>query len=288
MKYAYYPGCTMKTSYPHVEKSILRLAEYLGIELEEIEDWNCCGAAEVVNINEEASLLLPARVLALAARISDKVLVPCTECLYNLRRTVYFFEKHPEVREKITGVLAAKGLEWKPLHILHPVDMVVRDIGLEKIKELGKQRLRGLKVVPYYGCLLYRPWGDDHPLAPTTMDRIFEALGAEIIDYPLKTKCCGAALTAAGDERGLFLTYQLLREAKRREADVIVVPCTICQFNLEAFQDKIRGKWGMDVSIPVLYFTQLLGLGLGLPEEELGLDKLLVPFKMPEKGGGKK
>ncbi|MDK2383777.1 MAG: heterodisulfide reductase-related iron-sulfur binding cluster, partial [Candidatus Korarchaeota archaeon] len=134
MKYAYYPGCTMKSSYSHVEKSILRLAEYLGVELEEVEDWNCCGAAEIVNVNEEASLLLPARVLALAAKISDRVLVPCTECLYNLRRTVYFFDKHPEAREKIAGVLAKRGLELKPLEIRHPIDMVLRDIGVDRIK----------------------------------------------------------------------------------------------------------------------------------------------------------
>ncbi len=287
MKYAYYPGCTMKTSYPHVEKSILALAKHLGVNLQEIEDWNCCGAAEVVNISMEASLILPARVLSLASRISDKVLVPCTECLYNLKRTLITLEERPSLREKIVGALEKKGLKWKPVKIYHPIDMVIKDIGVEKIKEMGKERLKGLRVVPYYGCLLTRPWGDDHPLYPTSMDEIFEALGAEIVDYPLKTKCCGAALTASGDERGLSLTYHLLREAKRRKADVIVVPCTLCQFNLEVFQNRIKERWGEDVSIPVLYFTQLLGLALGLGEEELGVDKLLVPFKMPERRGGK-
>jgi len=280
MKYAYYPGCTLRASYPHVDMSLKSVFRVLGVELVEIDDWNCCGSTAVENINEAVSLALSARNICLAAKISDTMLTPCTECLLQQRRVLYIMEQYPKVREKVLKVLEKVGLEWKPVKVVHPLEIVVNDIGLDKVKEKVKRDLSGIKVVPYYGCLITRPYGSEHPLYPTSMDELFSALKAEVIDYPLKTKCCGATLTATGDERGLSLVYQLLKDAKKRGGNVIVVPCTVCQFNLEVFQDKISTMYGENVSIPVLYFTQLLGLALGLSESELGIDKLLVPFSI--------
>ena len=281
MKYAFFPGCTLKASYPHVELSVKNVFKKLGVELVEIDDWNCCGSTAVENINEMASLVLPARNICLAAKISEVMLTPCTECLLQERRVLHQMESYPEVRKRVLSALSKVGLEWKPIKVVHPLEVIINDIGLNKVKEAVQRDLDGLKIIPYYGCLISRPYGTEHPLYPTSMDELFRMLKAEVIDYPLKTKCCGATLTATGDERGLSLVYQLLKDAKRRGGDVIVVPCTVCQFNLEVFQDKIRSIFKEDVHIPVLYFTQLLGLALGLSEAELGIDKLLVPFSIP-------
>ena len=153
------------------------------------------------------------------------------------------------------------------------------DVGLDVIKEKVVRPLKGLKVAPYYGCQVVRPYATfDDAWNPTTMDRLLATLGAEVVHYPLKTKCCGGSLTGTVPEAGLRLTYILLKEAVRRGANVIATVCPLCQFNLDAYHDQIDRRWG-PARIATVYFTQLMGLAFGLSPEQLGLKRNFIPMK---------
>ena len=163
--------------------------------------------------------------------------------------------------------------------VRHPLDVLINDVGLEAIKQKVRQPLKGLKVATYYGCQLVRPYATfDDQYNPTTMDRLLEALGATVVRYPLKTKCCGGSLTGTVPEAGIRMVYILLNEAKKRGADCLATVCPLCQFNLDAYHAQVTAQYG-PVLVPTVYFTQLMGLAFGLPEQELGLNRAAIPFK---------
>ena len=156
---------------------------------------------------------------------------------------------------------------------------MIHDVGLDYIKARIKKPLTGLKVAPYYGCQIVRPYATfDLMYYPVSMDKLLEAAGAEVADYPLKTRCCGGSQKGTLPEVGLSLIHILLKEAARRGAQVVSTICPLCQFNLDAFQEEAGKKYG-DISMPVVYFTQLLGLALGFSAKELGLQRNIVPAK---------
>ena len=163
--------------------------------------------------------------------------------------------------------------------VRHPLDVLINDIGMEKIKARIKKPLTGLKVAPYYGCQIVRPYATfDLMYYPVTMDKLLRAVGAEVVDYPLKTRCCGGSQKGTLPEVGLSLIHILLKEARRREAQIVSTICPLCQFNLDAFQDEASKKYG-EISMPVVYFTQLLGLAFGFSAKELGLERNIVAAK---------
>ncbi|MGC9327621.1 MAG: heterodisulfide reductase-related iron-sulfur binding cluster, partial [Candidatus Hinthialibacter sp.] len=154
------------------------------------------------------------------------------------------------------------------------------DYGLDKIKEMVKRPLEGVRVASYYGCQIVRPYSEfDDQYNPISMDRIMAALGAETVDWPLKTRCCGGTLTGVVPEVGQRLSYILLREAMLRGADAIVTACPLCQFNLECYQKEMNNRFTHPVNIPPVYFTQMMGVALGLGERELGLQRQFVPLE---------
>ena len=174
----------------------------------------------------------------------------------------------------------------------HPLDVLINDVGLEAIKQKVRKPLKGLKVAPYYGCQIVRPYATfDDQYNPTTMDRLLEALGATVVRYPLKTKCCGGSLTGTVPEAGIRMVYILLNEAKKRGADCLATVCPLCQFNLDAYHAPGRRPSMATVLVPTVYFTQLMGLAFGLPEQELGLNRAAIPFKWRpggRRGAGRK
>lgn len=281
MKYAYFPGCSLKGLGRAYEESLLPVMRHLGVELVELDDWNCCGATAYMSVDEEKACVLAARNLALAEKAGPHDLVaPCSACYLVLNKTKHYLEDLPEIRQSVHRALGAAGLHYRGgTPVRHPLDVLVHDVGLDVIKEKVVRPLQGLKVVPYYGCQVVRPYATfDDAWNPTTMDRLLATLGAEVVPYPLKTKCCGASLTGTLPEAGLRLSYILLKEAVRRGADVIATICPLCQFNLDAYHDKLARRWS-DVRIPTVYFTQLMGLAFGLPAEQLGLQRGFVPMK---------
>jgi heterodisulfide reductase subunit B len=254
---------------------------HLGVTLEELEDWNCCGATAYMSVDETQAGVLAARNLALAERAgSQDLLTPCSACYLVLNKTQHNIADFPDIRERVGRALESAHLAYSGrVRVRHPLDVLVHDVGLDVIKEKVVRPLTGLKVAPYYGCQVVRPYSTfDDAWNPTTMDRLLATLGAEVVPYPLKTKCCGGSLTGTVPEAGLRMCYILLKEAVRRGADVIATICPLCQFNMDAYHAQIERRWG-PARIAVVYFTQLMGLAFGFSPREIGLHRNFIPMK---------
>ena len=246
MKYSYFPGCSLKGLGRAYEESLLPVMRHLGIELQELEDWNCCGATAYMAIDETKTCVLAARNLALAEKVGkQQLLAPCSACYLVLNKTKHYFHEYPVMRQAVDRALAAANLTYSgDTPVRHPLDALINDIGLEAIKQKVTQPLKGLKVAPYYGCQIVRPYATfDDQYNPVTMDRLLEALGATVVKYPLKTKCCGGSLTGTVPEAGTRLVYILLKEAAKRGADCIATVCPLCQFNLDAYHAQVTKEY---------------------------------------------
>ncbi|MDA8130937.1 MAG: CoB--CoM heterodisulfide reductase iron-sulfur subunit B family protein [Elusimicrobia bacterium] len=278
MRYQYFPGCSLKGSGRAYEESFLAVFRALGVEVRELEDWNCCGATAYMSVDETKSYALAGRNLAIAARDRADVMAPCSACYLVLNKTMRGLGENPELKRKVTGALKAGGLDYREgVKVRHPLDVLVNDIGLDEIRKRVKKPLSGLKLASYYGCQIVRPFATfDDQDDPVTMDRLMQACGAECVDWPLKTHCCGGSLTGTLPDAGLRLAYIILNEAKKRGAAALVTPCPLCQFNLDAYQGQMAGKFGRP-NMPVLYFTQLIGLAMGLDADELGIGRGIIP-----------
>lgn len=280
MKYAYFPGCSLKGLGRSYEESLLPVMRHLGVELEELEDWNCCGATAYMSVDEGKACVLAMRNLALAEKSGrQQLLAPCSACYLGLNKAQHAVQDYPQIRQTVDRALATANLRYSGnLPVRHPLDMLINDVGLDAIKQKVVRPLKGLKVAPYYGCQIVRPYATfDDQANPTTMDRLLEALGATLVRYPLKTKCCGGSLTGTLPQAGLKLAYILLREAQKRGANALVTVCPLCQFNLDGYHAAIEAKWE-PVRVPTLYFTQLMGMAFGLPESDLALNRAAIPF----------
>ena len=283
MKYTYYPGCSVLATAKHYQESIDAVAGVLGIELEELDDWNCCGATAYMSVKELMSFAISARNLALAEKFHRDLVTPCSACFTVLNKTNQYFAEYPDLRKKLGQTLEAAGLSYSGnIRVRHILDIVVNDVGNEKLASLVKRRLEGLKVAPYYGCQIVRPGTDfDDPDDPQCMDRLIEALGATAVEYSMKAKCCGASLMGTQENLALRLCKNLLLEAEKNEAHCVITVCPLCQMNLDVYQRKVNRHFGTKFNIPVLYFTQLIGLALGIPSGKLGFRRLAIKSTEP-------
>ncbi len=278
MRYAYYPGCSLESTAQEYDTSMRASFERLGIELIELDDWNCCGASPAAYVDPLLAYALPARDLARAESLGLTMTAPCSACYKNMLKTHHAAREDAALLAEINDVLG-DGLEYRAeSRVKHPLEVVVFDYGLEALKEQVSRPLTGLKVAPYYGCLLTRPHSEfDNVEDPTSMERLIEALGAEAVDYfPYKTKCCGGGLVLSDEGVALGLTHKLLTKAQAAGADCIMVACPLCDMLLDAYQPRVESKFGVKLGVPVLYFSQLMGLALGVDESRLGLDKRIV------------
>ena len=278
MKYTYYPGCSVKATANLYQDSIDAIAPTLGLELEELDDWNCCGATAYMSVRELMSFAISARNLALAEKYHRDLVTPCSACYLVLNKTNHYFEDYPDMRKKLGVALEAGGLSYSGnIKVRHILDVIINDLGMEKISSLVQKNLKGLKVAPYYGCQIVRPeMGFDDPDDPQSMDMLIEALGAETVKYSLKTKCCGASLMGTEEKMALKLCRELLMEAERNGAHCIITLCPLCQMNLDIYQSKVNSLFKTKFKIPVIYFTQLIGLALGIGPAKLGMKRLGV------------
>lgn len=281
MKYSYFPGCSLKGLGRAYEESLLPVVRHLGIELQELDDWNCCGATAYMAVDEGKACVLAARNLAIAEKTgATQLMAPCAACYLVLNKAKHYFHDYPSMKQRIDKALAVAGLVYHgDTPVRHPLDVLLNDVGLEAIKQKVSRPLKGLKVAPYYGCQLVRPYSTfDDQYNPTSMDRLLESLGATVIRYPLKTKCCGGSLTGTVPEAGIRMVYILMNEARKRGADCLATVCPLCQFNLDAYHAQVTAQYG-DVVLPTVYFTQLMGLAFGLDDGNLGFRRAAVQFK---------
>ncbi len=280
MNYAYYPGCSLKGTGLGYEKSLLATFKRLDVALEEIPDWNCCGATSYMSISEDQATVLAARNLAIATRQGQAIMAPCSACYMILNQTRKRLQENKALHHQVQEKLHKIGEDQLDLSlpVRHPLDVLVNEVGLEAIRGRVVKKLNGLRVFPYYGCLIVRPGnGFDHPTYPTSMDSLLEALGCEVVDHPLKTRCCGGSLTGTLESVGVRLVYILLKEAKKRGAHAIATLCALCQFNLDVYQQRAAELYQENLDMPILFFTQLVALALGASEAEVGLEHHYVP-----------
>ncbi|MCS6880764.1 MAG: CoB--CoM heterodisulfide reductase iron-sulfur subunit B family protein [Oscillochloridaceae bacterium] len=289
MRYSYYPGCSLERNAGAYHTSLMAVAAQLGVEFAEVDDWNCCGATEFIAVNRLRAYALVSRNLALAARqtggsngaAKGQLVAPCSACYLNLSKVDHYLSESPALASDVNQALAAGGLSYAPgsLRVRHLLDVLVNDVGYEKVAARVCRPLHGLRVAPYYGCLVVRPGFRerfDDPEYPTSLDRLMRALGATVVDFPLKAHCCGGHMTQISRDVALELIRRLLKNAADYQADLIVTLCPMCQLNLDAFQESVNGLFGTEYRIPILFFTQLMGLAFGLSPAAVGIGKEFI------------
>jgi heterodisulfide reductase subunit B2 len=279
MRYSYFPGCSLDSTARPYGESVEAVASALGMELVEVDDWNCCGATAYMGVNDILAFSLGARNLCQASKTGGPLVTPCSACFTNLRKTEKYIAEYPDIRQKVDAALAAGGLHYAGgVETRHLLQAVVEDVGLDCLRSAVKKPLEGLKVAPYYGCQIARPFGiEDDADDPQMMDDLLRALGATPTRFPMKTVCCGGSLIGTREEVALRLCRNLLMCAQQDGADCIAVACPVCQINLDAYQGAINKSYGTDFNLPIVYFTQLMGLALGLDSRTLGLQRCVVP-----------
>jgi heterodisulfide reductase subunit B len=283
-EYLLYPGCSMESSARAYCDSLMAIMEPLGIHIKEIDDWNCCGATEYLGINLIPAYALIARNLAIAAQQkngSRTVIAPCSACYLNLAKADYYMAERPALEVKVNEALAAGGLHYVPgsLDVRHLLEVLVHDVGLDVIKSKVTRPLTGLRVAPYLGCMTPRPdyqhyWSDhEHP---TELDDLLKALGAEVIDFPMKTSCCGGHMPHISPDVAFEMIRRLVYEADEYKTDLKATVCPMCQMNIDAYQGETNRYFGTNYKIPIVFFTQLMGLAFGLPAKDLGFGLELI------------
>jgi heterodisulfide reductase subunit B2 len=283
-RYLFYPGCSIQRSARPYLDSTNAIRADIGLELEDVQDWNCCGATEYQSVHKVASYALIGRNLALATRQvngTNTLAAACSACYLNLLKTDQYMAEDDRLNADVNTALSAGGLHYDPgtLEVRHLLDIVYNDIGLEAIQAKVTHPLTGLRVAPYYGCMIVRPDLDkrfDSTEYPHELDEILAALGATVIDFPLKTHCCGGHMTQISPEVAYEMIRRLVAAGDHYRADVMVTLCPMCQLNLDAYQGDMNNHFKTDYHVPVLYFTQLMGLAFGHDPLELGLGKEFV------------
>lgn len=280
MKYSYYPGCSLHTTAKEFDLSTKVVMEELGIELEELKDWSCCGGSVAAGVSHDVGMAMAARNVALAQKQNLDLLASCSGCYNKSAKAAKALESGTE-KDRIAAILADMGIivSESNIRVRNVVDVLANDLD---ISSQIKQPLTGLKVACYYGCLLTRPadiTGWDSPVFPMSMDRLARACGAEVVDFRSKTKCCGGPILVSQQEVAFDLTKKLLDEAKSLDADCIVLACPLCATNLELRQPDIEKKYNVAYNLPILYITEIVGLALGIKPEKLGLNKHIVSPK---------
>ena len=278
MRFGYYPGCSLESGAKEYDMSVRAVFAHLGIELVDLEDWNCCGAVHASVNNADAAVTLPARNLALAeAQEFETVIAPCSGCYLNLRRASKAVAEDNHIREIVNESLA-DGLQLTGnVEVLHPLYALIQNYGLEGIKDHVVKPLTDWKIASYYGCMLTRPKDVfDSTERPTGLDALVHALNGVPVEYPMKAKCCGGALALSHGGVTARLSGDVLASAKNAGADVVSLACPMCHMALDVYQGKAEKIIKSTLDLPVLYFTQLMGLAFGIDKSELGFNRHLV------------
>jgi heterodisulfide reductase subunit B len=277
-KYAYYPGCSLESLAVSYNMSTLETTRELGLEMAELDDWNCCGATSYFHIDELFAHALVARNIAIAEQEGLDFVAPCSACFKNAYFTNEHMKHDPDLAEHINFALAADNLSLNgSTKVRHLIEVFIEDVGYETLREKVTRPLDGLKVAPYYGCQMVRPRKNDEEIEnPQYFEKLIESIGADAIDYASKTRCCGGSLIVTNRKAALDMVYRLLLDAENRGADVIATTCPMCNVNLEVYQRQVNRAYNTDFAIPAMYFTQLIGLALGIAPGRLGIGKELV------------
>lgn len=278
MNFGYYPGCSAHATAKEYELSMREVCKVFNIQLEEIEDWNCCGATPAHTTKEELGVALPyANIVNASKQGLENIIAPCAACYNRLKVADYEVHHSNTMKERMNFIIGETA--EKDLRIINILEFFKDVYGLDKIKAEVKKPLKDLKVASYYGCLLVRPgkilqFDDEED--PTSMDELITALGGTPVQWSSKTECCGGSHAIPMKGIVLDLVKKILDSARIAGADCIAVACPLCQANLDMRQEQINKKYKTNFKFPILYITQLLGLALDIPIKNLGLSSQFI------------
>ena len=282
---AYYPGCALEGSGGPYDRSTRALVKALDLEMENLADWNCCGAMEVKNIHPMLQTYMSARNMAIAAEKMgyDTVMAPCNGCYHNLKKAEYECATSSEAMQTVQDLARKAGdpVYKGDVRTLHLLEWLMEECGPDGIKSRIRKSLNGIRIANYYGCMYTRPRqifpekdqgpGSESSHKPHFMDDLLEAAGAVNVDFPLKTACCGGAHTLSDSDTSTQLVLNLLQAAEEAGAEMIATECPTCHSGLEMHQIRAETQFGIKTNVKILYFTQLLGLALGLSARKLAI-----------------
>lgn len=280
MKYAYFLSCINESMTKEVDRALNLWKQDLGIELVNLEKGTCCGGSNLDYVSPDHFIIINGRNLALAEKMGLDLVTSCSTCLLTLRRAKQILDSSPEKRELVNSHLADEGLRYEGTSdVKHLLWVITEDYGLERLAGKVTAPLRGVRFAPFYGCHILRPsalLGRDDPAAPSSLDRLVEALGGSLVEYGSKNTCCGFHTLLVAEKQSLAMTGNALEDAVRSGAHYVVTPCPLCHTALDAYQDKALTGRSVSGNIPVLHLSQMIGLALGYSHKELGIDRHMV------------
>lgn len=285
MKYAFYPGCVSQGACPELYSATVNVCDRLGIEMEKMVSASCTGAGVLQEKNKKLGDTLNARTFALAEKMGlPNIMTICSTCQGVMSRAKYELDHDEEYRKEINGYLAEEGLEYtgkaEPKHLLW---ILLEDVGLEKLKSMVQTPLRELRIAPFYGCYIIRPryalGFDDQPGRQDALETVIEALGADLVDFPGKSRCCGFPIMTINRDNSLWMVAKHTGEASDLGADAMVTPCPLCHLNLDSYQPAAEGKAKRKIGLPILHLPQLVGLAIGMTPKEMNLQRHIVSTK---------
>lgn len=263
MKVSYFPGCTLKNKAKELDLYSYRAAEALGVTLEEIENWQCCGGVFTTAKNEVATKLSSVRALKEANDKAQPLITVCSACHNVIKQTNHAMQTNPEFAAKVNRYMAADKDYNGETEVYHYLEMLRDIVGFDKVKEKVVNSLNGKKIAAYYGCLLLRPnkvMRMDDPENPSIMEDLIRALGAEAVVYARRNECCGGYISVENPDTAKKNALAVIENARAAGAEMIITACPLCKYNLE--------KCGTDM--PIVYFTELLAEALGVKEDTNG------------------
>ena len=275
----YYPGCTLKTSAKNLEASAIAIAEKLGYKLVEMDDWNCCGVVASLTSDDLMHHLASLRnLIRVEEQGQDKVLVLCDMCYNTLKQTDIRMKASQSDLDTLNSFMDEESDYKNTVKIMHFLEFLRDEVGFATLKKKVKKPLKGLRVMPYYGCMLLRPRevAIDDAEDPRILSDLIKALGAKVVDNPYKIECCGSYRTIDQKELTSRRAKSISSYASTHDADLIMLSCPLCQYNLDVRGKEAESMYDGYSQLPTLYFTQLIALALGLDVESLGLDSHAV------------
>jgi succinate dehydrogenase / fumarate reductase cytochrome b subunit len=281
LKYALYPGCAAKGATPELYQSTMAIIGRLGIEVVELTAASCCGAGVVSEADAEVALALNARTFAQAERLGLDIMTICGTCQGVMGAANKRLKEEPGLLQRINALLAQDGLTYRgSITVKHLLWIVVREVGLQRLREQVRIPLADLRIAPFYGCYILRPsWnlGFDDPENPNSLEKVIKAVGGESVAYAGRTKCCGFPIILEKEAIAVAMAGKNMQEAKEEGADAMVTPCPLCHMSLDIYQERAGKSVNVNLNLPILHLPQLLGLAMGIPANDLGVSRHFIP-----------
>jgi len=281
MKYAFFPGCVSKGACPELYQSVMQVYPQLGIDLEEMTTASCTGAGVLQEKDEKLGDVLNARTFALAEQQGLPIMTICSTCQGVMSQANHRLTNRPKYLQEINEILQEEGLHYRGgTTIKHFLWILLEDVGEDALRKEITKPLNGLRAAPFYGCYIQRPTEaldfEEYPDRGKSLERIIEILGAEVVDFPGKTRCCGFPILTINKINSLSMVATHTQDAKSHGADIMVTPCPLCHLNLDGMQTQAASQHNTSINLPILHLPQLLGLAMGMDPKTLGLKRNLI------------